>query len=500
MNPKRFGLRILAVIALAALPLTLLATELSSSNSSPGEVLLLDSLGHLVKVPTNELPAELHPPSALGLKHQIPNPTRGARQPDAVQQRTQEGREGMEEIHFFPSVPAQLMPYLASQDEYGNTAVRPGALIPFAPLEPEVQGAKYWLSEYGLRYSLQQTYTYVSMSDVKKGDHTLSYYTFDYKAKWAVFNAPGAGNAGWITTQVEAKSGLSSAGENQSAKSNLGTVTDPTGIWSSHNGWRVPELGWQQSLDNGKWVAVAGMISQGNYFDANAYAGSGRGQFINSALIDTMVMPLANYNFGVNLQWQPVEEWYAMIGSSAGNATAGLTPWTDFSWDNWSLIGELGYAPADFFGLGNGIYRIQPFLAQADGPTQGGLCFNLQQQLGHDSPLGWYGRFGFGGDDVSAGASAQIGTGFVMSAPLKHAGLVPKLSSDLFGVGFVWSQPASTTKTVYHENEYTLETFYTLQLTPTMKLQPDLQVVWDPAFNGNADHAIVGQIQFVMSW
>lgn len=93
-----------------------------------------------------------------------------------------------------------------------------------------------------------------------------------------------------------------------------------------------------------------------------------------------------------------------------------------------------------------------------------------------------------------------MGTGFVVQAPLKYAGLVPKLSSDLLGVGFVWSQPAATSKTIYHENEFILETFDALQLTPTMKLQPDFQVVWSPAFNPDAGPAMVVQLQFNLAW
>ena len=31
---------------------------------------------------------------------------------------------------------------------------------------------------------------------------------------------------------------------------------------------------------------------------------------------------------------------------------------------------------------------------------------------------------------VSAGASTQVGTGFVMEGPLEHLGLVPKLTND----------------------------------------------------------------------
>jgi hypothetical protein len=200
----------------------------------------------------------------------------------------------------------------------------------------------------------------------------------------------------------------------------------------------------------------------------------------------SQVLPLSRYNFGVNLQWQPLDEWYGMLGASAGNAQAGQAPWTDFSWDTYSVLGEFGYAPNNLLGLGPGVYRIQPFVARADGPTQGGLCFDLQQQLGEHAPFGWFGRFGFGGSDVTAGASAQVGTGFIMKGPLKYAGLFPGREQDAAGIGFVWSQPSATSAPVAHESEYVLEAGYVLQLTSLMKLQPDLQVVWNPAYNPGA--------------
>jgi hypothetical protein len=78
----------------------------------------------------------------------------------------------------------------------------------------------------------------------------------------------------------------------QCIQTNIGSLTNPTGFWSTHSGFRVPELAWQQSFLSGHIVALAGVVSQGNYIDANTYANTGRGQFINSALINSMVLPL----------------------------------------------------------------------------------------------------------------------------------------------------------------------------------------------------------------
>ena len=270
---------------------------------------------------------------------------------------------------------------------------------------------------------------------------------------------------------------------------------------------RIPELAWQQSLRHGEVVIVAGMVDQGNYFDANSYANSGRSQFLNSALINSMVFPLPSYSFGMNVQWQPAEEWYGMVGGSAGNGSAGYAPWIDFDWNSWSGLAEFGYAPQDFLGLGPGIYRIQPFAGQVNGGAmEGGICFNLQQQLGRTSPLGWFGRFGEGGtsrllsDATHEGGGAQVGTGLVMKGPLQYAGLFPGRGHDAAGVGFVWSHPTPDLQPLYHRDEFTLEVGYVLQLTPTAKLEPDLQVVWNPAHNPASGPATVFQLQLELAW
>jgi porin len=466
-----------------------------------GDVLLLDSRGRPVPTPIENLHPGLRPGTQTDLNYQTPPTHKGSKAPEAVREKLDSMRAGQPEFEWFPAVPPALMPYLYSQDEFGNTVARPGPLFDVFPLESEVQGAKTWASRRGLRYTLDQAFTYSNMSDVKQGDNQLGNYNLDLQAKWALFDLRGErGTAGWISTQIEYQAALGDATSGQSVEANVGALTNPLTFHSSHSGWRVPELAWQQSFDAGRVVALAGVVNQGNYLDGNSYANTGRGQFMNSALVNSMVLPLPSYNYGLNLQWQPTHDWYGMVGYSVGNANSGEAPGTNFSWQAWSLEWEVGYAPDDVLGLGSGIYRIQPFVARTEGPVQGGLSFNFQQQLGRHSPLAWFGRLGVGGSQVSGGAKAQVGSGLVMSAPLKHLGWVPRLTNDLVGAGFVWSQPSATTRTVYHDNEYVFETFYTLQLSPASIVQPDLQVIWNPAFNPDPGPAVVFQLQFVLKW
>jgi porin len=477
------------------------------TNPAPAVVVLTGPLGETVTVSTNAVPHGLLPPDRIGLKSQVPTPARGTSVAEPVERRQEESREGREAPRFFPPYQLRLMPYLSSQDQIGNTAIKPGPLIPSTPLDVAVQQAKYWLSEIGLTYSLQQTLTWVSMSDVMQGDKTLSFYTMSWKTRLAIYDAPEAGAAGWLSTRVYAQTGLNAAGSTQSAARNLGTASDPTGIWSSVDGFRIPELAWQQSLRDGEIVVVAGMVQQSQYLDANSYANSGRGQFLNSALINSMVVPLTAYTYGLNLQWQPLDEWYGMIGSSAGQGHGGLAPWTDFAWNTWNVVAEFGYAPRDFLGLGPGVYRVQPFVGQADGDsTTAGFGLNFQQQLGPKGPFGWFGRYGRGGserfqsDTTRNEDGAQVGTGFIMRGPLEYAGLLSSRGRDAAGVGFIWTHPTAKDQPLYHRDEYGIELGYVLQLTPTMKLQPDLQVVWNRAHNPDAAPATVFQLQLDVDW
>jgi hypothetical protein len=97
------------------------------------------------------------------------------------------------------------------------------------------------------------------------------------------------------------------------------------------------------------------------------------------------------------------------------------------------------------------------------------------------------------------GAAAQIATGLVLAAPLQHCGLVPKLSNDYLGAGLVWSQPSEVRQPAAHSNEYGFEVTYVLQLTPLASVQPDLQMIWNPANSFNADHNIF-QLQLNLAW
>mgnify|MGYP007082013634 CR=1 FL=1 len=103
------------------------------------------------------------------------------------------GRERV--FTLFPTVSPALEPYLAAQDEFGNTAVRPGPLVDIMPAEGAIQGAKYWLGARGLRYTIDQTFTYTGVPETPSGSPNLGYYALKAFAKWALYASPASGTA-----------------------------------------------------------------------------------------------------------------------------------------------------------------------------------------------------------------------------------------------------------------------------------------------------------------
>src|SRR5262245_18504861 len=91
-----------------------------SAQPNVPKALLLDEFGRVVAVPTNQLPSGLQPQDTNWSK-QLPTPVKGASMaPDSLERLETQPRK----FEWFPATQPRLMPYLASQDELGNTALR----------------------------------------------------------------------------------------------------------------------------------------------------------------------------------------------------------------------------------------------------------------------------------------------------------------------------------------------------------------------------------------
>jgi porin len=403
---------------------------------------------------------------------------------------------------WFPSVQRPLHPYLQLADRFGTNSFQAGSLIENDPVSSGAQWLKSELAKVGLRYSFDQTLVGTSMSNRVSGDSVIGAYGYNFFGNWTLFEADElGGTSGWVSAKVVGDFGLGTDLDEQSPDRNIGAISSPNGNYR-HNHVGVEELAWAQSFVDGEFVVMAGLINQTNYLDINKYANSLHGQFLNSSLVNSLVIPAPSNNLGLTLQWQPVDSFYAMLGLGPNNQNLGQNPTHDVSQDNFSYVGELGLVLSDVAGLGPGTFRLQPFAATWEGKDGHGIAVNLEQQLGPTSPLGAFARVGFGDRataSIPGSVETQVSAGLAMLAPFGERGLFSGHNNDFAGLGFVWSKAAND-PTIDHQDEYAVELTMAIQLTPTSTIQPDLQCVWNPINNPDSGPSIVAQLQLNIAW
>jgi len=403
-------------------------------------------------------------------------------------------------FRLFPSAPPALRTYLGEINAHPEHALQSGALVPEDPLSSAAEAIKSLLGSLGITYQFNQAFVMSALGGSIQGDSVLSAYTSKLWVNWPVFQSDFAGeSAGWVSTEFNAGTGFGFDWSTQSPQRNLGTASSPYNEWLGED-IVVSEVAWTQSFLKGELVVLAGMIDQTNYFDTNSFANNAFGQLMNSAFVESEVIPMPEQSLGVSVQWEPSEALYLLAAVSTNNLPPGQQPWKDVSADDMSYLLEVGLRSDAFLGFGPGVARLQPFIATSDGDTGAGIALNIEQRLDAESPLGVFGRFGVGDRTTAAvgGASAGAAFGLALTEPFASAGHFSAQNGQYVGLGLKWTQVGAGRDAI-HQDEYAVELTGTLQLTSTVTIQPSIQYFWDPAFSPRSN-ALAFQLALNIGW
>ena len=393
----------------------------------------------------------------------------------------------------------RLAPYLAALNLLPAETGTSGALIPSDPISSANAAVKRALADQGFTYTLFQSVG-MAVTPSRVRDPAVG-------GLWAgqgfgfleIFDeSRSGGSAGWISSEINWVVGLGGSVEHEDPSARIGTTLQPQGLLTGDGFW-IAELAWQQSFFDGTLVATAGMIDQLNYFDVNTFANNQFTQLMSNSFVNSEVIAAPPQGIGINIAWQPADWIYVVYGSFTTASTPGSAPFANLSTSNWANQLEVGLITEDLLGIGRNVFRVQPFIATVDDVTSGGIAFNVEQFLGgEDSRLGWFGRFGVCNPDVAvAGFATQISTGVALEAPSDSDGLRVG-EADRWAMGFVWGRPAEDG--AYLPDEYGLELMYSLQLTPTLAIRPDLQLLWTAGDTGTSSPSAVIQLQATWVW
>lgn len=393
----------------------------------------------------------------------------------------------------------RLAPYLASLNLLPVQANVSGALFPSDPVSEANASVKETLLQYGFSYTLFQSFG-MSVTPHRVRDPAVG-------GLWAgqgfgfleIFDqSRDGGSAGWVSSEINWVTGLGSSVATEDPSARIGTATQPQGLLVGDGFW-IAELAWQQSFFEGTLVATIGMVDQQNYFDVNTFANNQFTQLMANPFVNSQVIAAQPQGLGLNIAWQPTDWFYAMYGSFTTASTPGSAPFANLSTSEWANQFEFGVITEDLLGLGRNVFRVQPFIATMGDVTSGGIGVNVEQSLGGpDAQLGWFGRFGACNPDVAVnGFAAEIATGFAWESAADAERLVVS-EADRWAFGFFWGRPAEDG--IYLPDEYGIELLYSVQVTPTLSLRPDMQLIWTAGDTDTAQPSIVFQLQATLVW
>jgi carbohydrate-selective porin OprB len=221
----------------------------------------------------------------------------------------------------------------------------------------------------------------------------------------------------------------------------------------------------------------AGKISQSDFFSTGRFR-SANFFFLNQAFSAALAVPFPAAGLGAVAFAFPRDDVYVAAGFGEADPSDTHTGFSEFFDDNdFFTAAEIGFL-TDLEGLGPGTYRFT--FSHTDGVEGSGqrsgrsLALSFDQQLG-EQVVPFF-RYTFTDREGLTAISQILTAGVGVLNPLGNEG-------DVCGLAFAWVEPDKSNL----DDEYVIEAFYRIQLTPTLQVTPDYQVFINPTFNPKED-------------
>ncbi len=404
---------------------------------------------------------------------------------------------------FMPAQPQHFMPYLDSLFVPGNSCTEPSYWVRDDLLSMGAQHVKSALSRYGLQYDMTLSMGYAGVVPPTNGGRSdFTATNNSLSATWFLLKKRDNSQGLFLTMEADWGQGIRFNERRAGVQNSIGSLSNPQSSLRGGNGVYIPHLALGYSLADGRWVHMLGSIDTSSYLDQNAYSASWNGNLMNSAFTSNPCLPLEWANWGYLTAWQPSDSFYAMYATTGCNTEVNQNPLRDISSNAWVHLAEVGWVQDDAMGLGKGTYRFQYTITRKDGETGCGAGINIQQQLGHNSQLGFFSRCGYMDTDAAAvsNVKAAATAGLVLQAPFRDSGWGSEANSEQIAFGAMWLRPADSVQPQRNHDEYGLELSAVIQVTPTFFLQPDVQYIFNPVSQTDRGGEFVFQLQGVFKF
>ncbi|WP_434053490.1 MAG: carbohydrate porin [Roseibium sp.] len=334
----------------------------------------------------------------------------------------------------------------------------------------------------GIKFSIAYTQVLQAASSTNRWQ-TGSGAQAEFDFTWELFGRKGTGPKGLIGGKFETRFNLLNATVPQSVAPAAGS------IWSGAIGYgeqdpSLSQLWYEQHLIRDRVLLRFGKIAPFTVFDYYKYK-SPRVAFLGQPQNFNPTIPFPPSALGFGAAARLTNGGYVVGGVFDANGSP-IRPGFDTLFEDGELfsIAEVGWAPDFVFGLepgkdfrpGNDDYHLTVWHSDArekiGRPEGWGFTASAQKGFGNVVP---YARYGYSnGGATTLKQFASIGAGFEN---------VFGYDADVIGIGVSWGDPWNAAL----DNQYAVEAFYRMQLTPQFALTPDVQVIVDPATDPASD-------------
>ncbi|MHC5061667.1 MAG: carbohydrate porin [Planctomycetota bacterium] len=243
---------------------------------------------------------------------------------------------------------------------------------------------------------------------------------------------------------------------------------------SSTNDSEFRTFAWHQKLLDGRMEVRAGQLKPSSLFNSNAYASDDMRSFLSTPLSSEPSRTHPGPGVGVILTGEILDDVF--LGGALADA-AGQGEFLDFHSffkGNYMTNAYVAWKPM-IEGLGQGSYQFAMYSVDATDTEaySRGFGINLAQDISNDRAL--FLKYNQS-DKRRPKVRKSLGAGIMWTNPFG-------CGQDWLGLGTGWSEPTDRNL----RDEYLVESFWRMQLTPAVQLTPGVQLWFNPSMAPDND-------------
>ncbi len=405
------------------------------------------------------------------------------------------------------------------QPEYGptdadtllnSTAPRRGSIFGDVVPEKYFQWKQNLYTKYGLKLGLFSQMAFMYASDTAPfSTHNTAYGGwFGFDAKWTPLNRGEAYEGSLVLVSAWRGSIGNNAVPAQLGVSDLGSGYSVNFGFTEWD-FAIEELYWEQWFGKNRLMFRIGNTAAGTMISPFRFKDD-RTSFTQTPFAFHESMPSPAQGPGFALKWWPIEdsEFYVTgvlndVNGNPADGTAGLD-WGSFAKGEYFYAIEFGYiwrrAGGEYDRLFLDIfYNAERSTRDPALPNEAGGGFKI---LGSKQ---WGQWVGFGSYTFNTAEGGSTGVTFgkhTITAGAEY--LAPFGIQGEVGTGLVWLQTFPDLELagvdVGGKNQYGLEAYWKILMTPNLWVTPGLVFMFDPVFNSDTDFIAMPGIKFRLAY